>query len=410
MQQTLSSKLSRIAIAAACAAMLAACGGGGGSDSNPGGNNGSNNGGSNTGGGSTNTSSSLSLEDQKKGLTATPNSYTLALAVGDTWLLTLDPASLSYTLEVLQTAGIDNLQAGKKYSGSYTDSNGALKATNGDWALKINQETRTIVGEIRQFAGTPLTLAGQPIAPQVSGSGYQAPDDLSRFKGIYFVSGAMRNASNGNFRSGYAGQMRIADDGKSATLCANGLFNDAGQCASVDIGEKAEQATFDLVTDAKTGLISVSNKIGPQGSFSFQLSPLGGYTLVHDRLGKNEEGVLRTGTMYGSQIPELKAGDIDGSFNCKNAYNSKSAGTLTLAGSSSTIASPGYNATESLSFNQIRGNSGKAIKVAGIAESAPQGKPNEGAVIHPISKDQLLVEDDQQQGIEGYAFNICTRI
>lgn len=399
MQQTLSSKLTQIAIAAACAAMLAACGGGGGSDSSPD---------SNNGGGTT--SSSLSLEDQKKDLTATPNSYTLALAVGDTWLLMLDPARLSYTLEVLQTAGIDNLQAGKKYNGSYTDSNGALKDVNGDWALKINPATLTIAGEIRQFAGIPLTLAGQPIAPQVSGSSYQAPDDLSRFKGTYFVSGAMRNASNGNFRSGYAGQMRITDDGKSATLCANGLFNDAGQCASVDIGEKAEQATFDLVADAKTGLISVSNKIGPQGSLSFQLSPLGGYTVVHDRLGKNEEGILRTGTMYGSQIPELKAGDIDGSFNCKNAYSSKSVGTLTLAGSNSTIVSPGYNATESLTFNQIRGNSGKATKVAGIAESAPQGKPTEGAVIHPLSKDQLLVEDDQQHGVEGYAFNICTRI
>lgn len=397
MQQTFSSKLTQIAIATASAALLAACGGGGDSNDDykqPGGT----------------TPSNLSLSDQKQGLISKQDSYALALAIGDTWLLALDPASLSYTLTVIQTSGVDRLQPGSQHSGTYTNTSGELRDAAGGWTLKINPETQTITGQFSRFGSQLITLSGQSVTPQASGSIYKAPEDLSRFKGTYFVSGAMRNANNSRYRAGYAGQMRISDDGKSATLCANGLFNDAGKCAAVDSGEQAEMGTFSLATDAKTGLISVSNTAGSQGLLSFQLSPLGGYTIVHDRLGKNEEGVLRTGTMYGSQIPELKAGDLDGKFNCKNAYSSTSVGTLTLNGSSATISSSDYSATENLSFNQMVNSAGKLIKIAGIAESTPKGSPNEGAIIHPISKDQLLVEDFHQNNVEGYAFNICTRI
>ena len=407
MQQILSAKLTQIAITAACAAMLAACGGGGGDNS------------SNSGdkteqpGDGGNTSTSISLADQKQGLPSESNSYTLTLAVGDTWRLTLDPAALTYTITIVQTAalatGSTPLAAGNQYTGSYTLSNGTMSAANGDWELRVNTDTQTATGSIQGFNGQALRLAGKLIASQATGSIYKAPADLSRFKGTYFVTGGSHNASDSAHPWGFAGQMRIADDGKHATLCANGIFNDSGKCAAVDPSEPSAEGVFDLATDSATGMVKVSNSAGQQGWMRFQPSTLGGYSLVYDQLGLNGEGIQRTGITYGSQIPNLKAGDIDGTFVCRNATTSKTTGTIKVNGNRVQIISSDYNATEVMTFNQVQVSNGKILKVPGIAESVPVGRPDEGAILHPFSQDQILVEEDGGAGSTGYPFSICTR-
>ena len=410
MQQTLTAKLAQLTIAVACASMLAACGGGGGGGGGGGDSSDSSPPPSNSG---SNTPTRLSLTEQTQGLTSTPNSYTLALAVGDTWRLVMDPNNLTYTMTIVQTAALTagnvQLVSGTGYTGSYTNNNGALSATNGDWELRVNADTQTANGTIRGFNSQPLQLAGSPIAAQATGSIYQASADLSRFKGTYFVTGGTRNADNNSSPWGFAGQMRIADDGKSATLCANGIFDTAGKCSVVDPSEEIAEGVFDLLTDPETGMVKVSDKSGPQGWMRFQPSHLGGYSLVHDRLGLNTEGIRRTGITYGSQIPELKAGDIDGSFECKNATTSEATATLHVKGNKIQIISPDYNATEVMTFNQIWMSSSKVFKVPGIAESAPVGRPDEGAIFHPFSQDQILVEEDGGTGGTGYPFSICTR-
>ncbi|MCD2511523.1 hypothetical protein [Comamonas endophytica] len=411
MQTSLSSRFSKLAIAMACTTLLAACGGGGNGDSNDtGSNTGGNNGGAVSPAPAPELSAGQILEQQKAGLTSTANAYNLALSIGDTWRLVLDPAAKTYTLTVVQTAfAAGQLSNGAVHTGFYAvGADGELGAANGDWELLVDANTQSVTGGVRGFAGQPIVIGGKPVIAQVNGTSYAAPADLSRFKGTYFVSGAMRNAGNGAFPWSYAGQLRVADDGKSYQLCANGLFNAQGKCSAVEPNQEVSEGSFNLVSDPATGLIRVKDSTGgDQGVMTFQLNGLGGYTLIHDRIGRNEEGVLRTGVAYASSAVALKSGDLDGSFKCKNAFQSSWSSSITIAGGTVRIAeeSPnGYQATENLTYNQFRSAAGTLVDLPGIVEASPAGRPNDGAILHPISRNTLVVERDDED-----AQALCSR-
>jgi hypothetical protein len=410
MQDFLLSRFGKVATAVACATLLAACGGGGDGDGSE--NHGAVPAPAPAPGPAPQLSASQILEQQKLGLTSTANAYNLALSIGDTWRLVLDPAARTSALTVVQTAfSSGKLLAGAVHTGTYSvSSTGALVDAGGDWELRVDTNTQSVTGQVLRFAGQSIVVGGQPVFPQVSGTGYAAPADLSRFKGIYLVNGAMRNAGNGRDPFHYSGQLRVADDGRSYQLCANGLFDAAGKCSAVDPGVTVSEGSFNLVADAATGLIRVKDSTGgDQGVMTFQLNGLSGYTLIHDRMGRNEEGTLRTGMAYAASTIALKSGDLDGSFLCKDAFQGNWSSSITIAASAVKIAESGpngYNATENLSYNQYRNTAGAVVNVPGLLESAPAGRPNEGVGILPISRNTLVIE----RGDSGWDSQaLCTR-
>lgn len=386
-----SPNLARLSVAVACAAFLTACGGG--SDGN---------------GGkppqeeaqNPQPSTELTADAQKSGLESVPSTpgtqtYNLTLSVGDTWQLALSPSDKKYTLTVLQ--GAFDAATDSRYSGSYDDSTPGLitgtdSSSQQSFQFQVDAGTGSITGTLNM-----QTASGQPLVAAATGTSYATPTDLGRLKGSYFFMMASRNAGNGSSPERIGGQARIGDDGKQLLVCAQGLFDQAGNCTSPDSHAKQELHTFALARDARTGLVKVSDDKGPQGWLNFQVTDLGGYSIFFDRLGYNTDTppVNRTGTAYLTRTPLLTAGALDGNWHCTDAFNPSWHSDVTIRGLSlNWVDASAQTGTEQLYLNQVTNDAGKLLDLPGVITTVVQGGTlqNDAAIIQPVSTALFTVE------------------
>lgn len=306
------------------------------------------------------------------GANADESVYDVAAEIGDTWRITFDNAKKTFSVKVLSTQfGLVDR------SGSYTavTSGNITTYTGTDLNLAVDARTRLLTGTIK--LGT--------MSSNVSGTGYAATD-VAKLAGNYIFLGAMRNASNGAFPFNPKGSLRVAADG-SAQLCNGGVFNAQGACTAVSPQLEADNASLTLVRDAARGLI-----IARQGQQDFGIVHVHagdrGLALFVDRYGRNQENVLRVGTMVAAKQQKIGT-EIAGSYACSAPGISAK---IVVAGSTATITNntAGKTHAETLTVNKL-GVGAQAADFDGIAVlKDPADVPADYSMFMPVSSSMAV--------------------
>ncbi|MDO8037266.1 hypothetical protein O3297_27945 [Janthinobacterium sp. SUN128] len=306
------------------------------------------------------------------GASADESVYDVAADIGDTWRITFDHVKKTYAIRVLSTQfGLSDR------SGTFTaSSSGNLTIyTATDFSVAVDARTRLLSGNIK---------LGNLVST-VSGTGY-AVGDVARLAGSYIFLGAMRNASNGGDRFNPKGSLKVAADG-SAQLCNGGAFNAQGVCSAVSPQLEAENASLTLVKDAKNGLI-----VARQGGQDFGIVHVHagdrGLALFIDRYSRNQENVLRVGTIVAARQQKIGT-EINGSYTC--AAQGISA-KIEVAGSTATLTNDttGKTHAETITVNRL-GLGAQAADFDGIAVlKDPADVPADYSMFMPVSSSMAV--------------------
>ncbi|MDO8042638.1 hypothetical protein O3301_24210 [Janthinobacterium sp. SUN211] len=307
------------------------------------------------------------------GASADESVYDVVADIGDTWRITFDSVKKTYTIRVLSTQfGLSDR------SGTFTASTtGNLTTyTATDFSVTVDARTRLLSGNIK---------LGNMIST-VSGTGY-AVGDVARLAGNYIFLGGMRNASNGGDRFNPKGSLRIAADG-AAQLCNGGVFNAQGVCSPVSLLLDAENASLTLVKDAKNGLL-----VARQGSQDFGIVHVHagdrGLALFIDRYSRNQENVLRVGTIVAARQQKIGT-EINGSYAC--AAQGGTTGKIDIASNVATITNNGTGKVhaENVTLNKL-GLGAQAVDVDGIAVfKDPADVPADYSMFMPVSSSMAV--------------------
>ena len=315
------------------------------------------------------------------GANADETVYDVAADIGDTWRITFDHVKKTYAIRVLSTQfGLSDR------SGTFTASTtGNLTTyTATDFSVTVDARTRLLSGNIK--LGSMVST--------VSGTGY-AVGDVARLAGSYIFLGAMRNASNGGDRFNPKGSLRIAADG-AAQLCNGGVFNAQGVCSAVSPQLEAENASLTLVKDAKNGLL-----VARQGGQDFGIVHVHagdrGLALFIDRYSRNQENVLRVGTIVAAKQQKIGT-EINGSYACAAqgsyacAAQGGTTGKIHIADNVATITNNGTGKVhaENVTLNKL-GLGAQAVDFDGIAVlKDPADVPADYSMFMPLSSSMAV--------------------
>ncbi|MGK5006666.1 hypothetical protein [Janthinobacterium sp. LB2P70] len=298
--------------------------------------------------------------------------YDMAADIGDTWRITFDSAKKTYAIRVLSTQfGLSDRSG--TFSAVTTGHLTTYTAT--DFSVTVDARTRLLTGTVK---------LGN-MNSNVSGTGY-AVTDVAKLAGNYIFLGAMRNASNGGDRFNPKGSLKVAADG-SAQLCNGGVFNAQGVCSAVSPQLEAENASLILVRDATRGLI-----IARQGNQDFGIvhAHAGdrGLALFIDRYSRNQQNVLRVGTIVAAKQQKIGA-EIAGSYACAAPGISAK---IVVAGSTATITNntAGKTHAETITINKL-GLGAQAVDFDGIAVfKDPADVPADYSMFMPVSSSMAV--------------------
>ncbi|KKO64133.1 hypothetical protein VM94_01967 [Janthinobacterium sp. KBS0711] len=306
------------------------------------------------------------------GANADETVYDVAADIGDTWRITFDNAKKTFSIKVLSTQfGLSD----RSGTFSATTTGNITTYTGTDLSLSVDARTRLLTGTVK--------LGG--MNSSVSGSGYAATD-VTRLAGSYIFLGAMRNASNGGDRFNPKGSLKVAADG-SAQLCNGGVFNAQGVCSAISPQLEAENASLTLVRDAARGLI-----IARQGQQDFGIVHVHagdrGLALFIDRYSRNQQNVLRVGTIVAAKQQKIGA-EIAGSYACAAPGISAK---IVVAGSTATItnSTAGKTHAETITVNKL-GLGAQAVDFDGIAVfKDPADVPADYSMFMPVSSSMAV--------------------
>lgn len=307
------------------------------------------------------------------GANADETVYDVAADIGDTWRITFDNVKKTYAIRVLSTQfGLSDRSG--TFSAVTVGNLTTYTAT--DFSVTVDARTRLLSGNIK---------LGNMVST-VSGTGY-AVGDVARLAGSYIFLGAMRNASNGGDRFNPKGSLRIAADG-AAQLCNGGVFNAQGACSAVSPQLEAENADLTLVKDAKNGLL-----VARQGGQDFGIVHVHagdrGLALFIDRYSRNQQNVLRVGTIVAARQQKIGA-EINGSYAC--AAQGGTTGKIDIAGNVATITNNGTGKVhaENVTMNKL-GLGAQAVDFDGIAVlKDPADAPADYAMFMPLSSSMAI--------------------
>ncbi|SDH99593.1 hypothetical protein [Janthinobacterium sp. YR213] len=307
------------------------------------------------------------------GASADESVYDVAADIGDTWRITFDHVKKTYAIRVLSTQfGLSDR------SGTFTaSSSGNLTIyTATDFSVAVDARTRLLSGNIK---------LGNMVST-VSGTGY-AVGDVAKLAGSYIFLGAMRNASNGGDRFNPKGSLKISADG-AAQLCNGGVFSAQGVCSAVSPQLEAENASLTLVKDAKNGLL-----VARQGGQDFGIVHVHagdrGLALFIDRYSRNQENVLRVGTIVAAKQQKIGT-EINGSYAC--AAQGGATGKIDIAGNVATITNNGTGKVhaENVTLNKL-GLGAQAVDFDGIAVfKDPADVPADYSMFMPLSSSMAV--------------------
>jgi hypothetical protein len=307
------------------------------------------------------------------GANASQSVYDVVADIGDTWRITFDSAAKTFAIKVIDTQfGLTDR------SGSYTSTtDGNITTYTGtDLQLSVDARTRLLSGSIK--------LGGK--STTVSGTAY-AVGDVAKLAGSYTFLGAMRNASNGGSPFNPKGVLKVNADG-SAQMCNNGVFNAQGVCTAVAGLGEFDSANLTLVKDTTRGVL-----VARQGQVDFGIVHVHagdrGLALFVDRYGRNQENVLRVGTLVAAKAVKVGA-EIDGSYSC--ADQGGATGKITIAGTTATVTnnSTGKSHNESVTLNKASTGT-QAVDFDGIAVlKDPQDAQSDYSMFMPVSSSMAI--------------------
>ena len=306
------------------------------------------------------------------GANADETVYDVAADIGDTWRITFDGVKKTYAIRVLSTQfGLSDRSG--TFSAVTVGNLTTYTAT--DFSVTVDARTRLLSGNIK---------LGN-MASTVSGTGY-AVGDVARLAGSYIFLGAMRNASNGGDRFNPKGSLKVAADG-SAQLCNGGVFNAQGVCSAVSPQLEAENADLTLVKDAKNGLL-----VARQGGQDFGIVHVHagdrGLALFIDRYSRNQENVLRVGTIVAAKQQKIGS-EIAGTYACVAPGISAK---IEIAGNTATLTNntTGKTHAETITANKL-GLGAQAVDFDGIAVfKDPADVPADYSMFMPVSSSMAV--------------------
>ena len=306
------------------------------------------------------------------GANADETVYDVAADIGDTWRITFDSVKKTYAIRVLSTQfGLSDRSG--TFSAVTVGNLTTYTAT--DFSVTVDARTRLLSGNIK---------LGN-MASTVSGTGY-AVGDVARLAGSYIFLGAMRNASNGGDRFNPKGSLKVAADG-SAQLCNGGVFNAQGVCSAVSPQLEAENADLTLVKDAKNGLL-----VARQGGQDFGIVHVHagdrGLALFIDRYSRNQENVLRVGTIVAAKQQKIGS-EIAGTYACVAPGISAK---IEIAGNTATLTNntTGKTHAETITANKL-GLGAQAVDFDGIAVfKDPADVPADYSLFMPVSSSMAV--------------------
>ncbi|MBG6221825.1 MULTISPECIES: hypothetical protein [unclassified Janthinobacterium] len=308
------------------------------------------------------------------GASADESVYDVAADIGDTWRITFDSVKKTYVIRVLSTQfGLSDRSG--TFSASTSGNLTTYTDTATDFSVTVDARTRLLSGNIK--LGNMLST--------VSGSGY-AVSDVAKLAGNYIFLGTMRNASNGAFPFHPKGTLKIAADG-AAQLCNGGVFNAQGVCSAVSPQLAAENASLTLVKDAKSGLL-----VARQGDQDFGIVHVHagdrGLALFIDRYGRNQENVMRVGTIVAAKQQKIGT-ELNGSYACAAQGIS---GKIVVAGSTATVTNntTGKTHAETITVNKL-GLGAQAVDFDGVAVfKDPADVPADYSMFMPVSSSMAV--------------------
>ena len=320
---------------------------------------------------------------------ADEETYDVVADIGDTWRITLNARTGAYKINVIATQFGLRTQAGV-----------AVRTVSGDlvtytanapepFVLVIDTRTKSISGNV--------TLGGR--AATVAGTNYAAPD-LSKLAGIYSYFGSQRNAIGGLDGEFLAGQLRIAANGATATICDGGTIDTSDNCTRVG-DQSLNKETLTLTKNSATTLIDVKINGKDFGILNVKAGDRGPVLLI-DRFGFNNSGtgtVLRVGNIYAVKPTRLTGNELDGNYVC--SISGVDIATLTAAGTGATITEFATRKTtqEVLVYNQLT-TTGQILNFNGVVSSRVPGESvNEAANLLPLSSSLFVVEGDRSTGL-----------
>ena len=315
--------------------------------------------------------------------------YDVAADLGDTWRITFNTRTGAYTIRVLSTQF--SLQSQTGVAVRTVSGNLVTYTANapGRFVLVIDTRTKTISGNV--------TLGER--ATTLAGTGYTAPD-LSKLAGIYSYFGSQRNAIGGLNSQFLAGQLRIAANGATATICDGGTVDASDNC--IRVGNKVlSKETLTLTKNPVTQLIDVKINGNNFGILNVKAGDRGPVLLL-DRFGFNLGGtgtVLTVGGIYAVKPSRLTGTDVNGNYAC--SISGLEVATFAAAGTNVTITerTTGKVTQEVLAYNQLA-VTGQILPFDGTLTSRVPGEAiAEAANILPLSSSLIVVEGDRSTGL-----------
>jgi hypothetical protein len=303
--------------------------------------------------------------------------YDLMADIGDTWRVTLNTSSNTFTLKVISTAyGLTDLQ-GTMVAGttSGTRTVYTLKSGGSDiGTLTTDTSTKSISGNMK---------VGNKDA-SVSGTAYKATA-LSKLAGTYNFMLATRDGVNGGSFDFGVGQIKITADGSSARMCRSGKF--LGDTCSAVADSTPEEASFALSLGSD-GLITLAN-IGKATVIASNFGKA--LTVDMDRI--NQEGFRRTGIWYLSEAKSLPETAIDGQWNCNQG--GKTINTINISGTNATGKGLGDVTTGKVKYNNINHTDNTWFTWEGYAAGGATTDPvSDYSLFLPLSSTLFAMESD----------------
>ena len=320
---------------------------------------------------------------------ADEETYDVAADIGDTWRITFNTRTGVYKINVMTTQF--GLQSQTGVAVRTVSGNLVTYTANapGQFVLVIDTRTKSISGNV--------TLGGR--AATVAGTNYAAPD-LSKLAGIYSYFGSQRNAVGGLDGEFLAGQLRIAANGATATICDGGTIDTSDNCTRVG-NRPLSKETLTLTKNSATALIDVKINGKDFGILNVKAGDRGPVLLI-DRFGFNNSGagtVRRVGNIYAVKPTRLTGNELDGNYAC--SISGKDVATLTAAGTGSTVTELVSRKVtqEVLVYNQLI-TTGQVLNFDGVVSSRVPGESaNQAANLLPLSSSMFVVEGDLSTGL-----------
>lgn len=330
---------------------------------------------------------------------AATEAFDVLASIGDTWRFVVNKTTGAYTLTP------NNSQYGLA-----AESGTLARAVSGDFVtyalankISLTQDTRTgaLVGS--------MTVGGQ--TAQVTGTPYQVTN-ASKLAGTYTLMGTTQDKVGGTNPEFFAGQLAIASDGASATLCTGGLLDAGGNCTDMDPtdGHSPEKAVLTLNRDTaanggfyKMTVMGSDNQRHDFGNLLVQNGNLGTVLLI-DRYGYGDSGVsstVRVGNFYAVKSQTWAGNELDGTWKCQV---SNGAATLTVNGNANAVVNPAEMPSswvETLAYNRVNAANGGLVAYPGFVTSVYGGS---GVLVLPLSASLFVVEKQSANGVA-----VCTK-